>query len=274
MYILFLTSNIYMPPKRKKSVRQKQKQRQSQSQRVIVNIGKTTPAKKKRSGRGGLPPPSYQQNLFPPTIIQQQAPNIAVLENQISRLTAKIEQPMDIKQPTTPLGLDTGEKAKNAEAQKLAGEKAEARRPGPTAGNFQSPASKADQRFDNLMTEVDELISQTPTTAQPSLTQPPETAQPSVRPPDPIYSEQVVSDKKPPNMGGFGPEGGGGQPLSKRELKKAKTAREKQRREEDTKEIKRAIDADEKLTIDQVQLVADKKLNIGKKRAKKAGLPF
>lgn len=133
-----------MPPKRKKSVRQKQKQRQSQSQRITINVGKTTPAKKRNSGRGRLPPPSYQQNLFPPTIIQQQAPNIAVLENQISRLTAKIEEPIGIKQPTTPLGLETQTKAKTAEAQRLAGEQAEARRPGPTAENFQVPPSIAD----------------------------------------------------------------------------------------------------------------------------------
>lgn len=247
-----------MPPKRKKSVRQKQKQRQSQSQKVIVNIGKTTPAKKKRSGRGGLPPPSYQQNLFPPTIIQQQAPNIAVLENQISRLTSMIQEPIGIKQPATPLSLDT--RAKTAEAQRLAGEQAEARRPGPTAGNFQAPASVADERFDNLMTEVDELISQTPTTAQPS-----------VRPPDQPFTEQMVSDRDPPKMGGFG-EGGGGQPLSKREQRKAKTARAKQRLEEDRQELIKLIDEGKDLTLEQSLLVNDPKLKLGKKRVKKGSM--
>lgn len=132
-----------MPPKRKtkrKPPKRSKSQSQSQRQSVIVNVGKTTPAKKKRSGRGGLPPPSYQQNLFPPTIIQQQAPNIAVLENQISRLTSMIQEPIGIKQPATPLSINT-------QSQQMAGQKAEERRAGPTASNFQAQPSKADFGF-------------------------------------------------------------------------------------------------------------------------------
>lgn len=269
-----------MPPKRKKSVRQKQKQRQSQSQKVIVNIGKTTTTKRRRNaGRGRLPPPSYQQNLFPPTIIQQQAPNIAVLENQISRLTSMIQEPTGIKQPTTPLGLDTQAKSKTAEAQKMAGEQAEARRPGPTAENFQVPASVADERFDRLMQETSELIKQQPPSRARAMSQdlegfevaPPRSEQGSslmsfegsdvsipfsmrkrppsvlssipsiffesetssnqfqspsssvVRAPDPAFTQQLVNDKKPPNMGNFGQgEGGGNIPFAESVLKRGR----------------------------------------------------
>lgn len=238
-----------MPPKRKtkrKPPKRSKSQSQSQRQSVTINLNKTTPAKKKRSGRGRLPPPSYQQNLFPPTIIQQQAPNIAVLENQISRLTSMIQEPTGIKQPATPLSLDT--RAKTAEAQRLAGEQAEARRPGPTAENFQAPPSRADDRYDNLIAEVDDLISQTPTTTQPSVTPPDQdltdfedTKIPTlkelavrsltrqfytegvnrVRPPDPVFSDRLVNPVDPPKRGEAGQgEGGGGLPFAESVIKR------------------------------------------------------
>lgn len=130
-----------MPPKRKKSVRQKQKQRQSQSQKVIVNIGKTTTTKRRRNaGRGGLAPPSHLQNLAPTFVTAPQVDYVGLI-GEISRLTAKVQDPVPIRNPVTPLQATL--QATNAEAQQMAGIKAEERRAGPTAENFQPPPSRA-----------------------------------------------------------------------------------------------------------------------------------
>jgi hypothetical protein len=261
MYILFLTSNIYMPPKRKtkrKPPKRSKSQSQSQRQSVVVNIGKTTSTKRRRNaGRGGLPPPSHLQNLAPTFVTAPQVDYVGLI-GEISRLTAKVQDPVPIRNPVTPLQATL--QASNAEAQRLAGEQAEARRAGPTAGNFQSPPSRADDRYDNLIAEVDDLISQTPITDQPP-----------VRPPDTAFTEQMVSHRDPPKMGGFG-EGGGGQPLSKREQRKAKTTRAKQRLEEDRQELIKLIDEGKDLTLEQSLLVNDPKLKLGKKRVRKGSM--
>lgn len=243
-----------MPPKRKtkrKPPKRSKSQSQSQRQSVTINLNKTTPAKKKkRSGRGGLPPPSHQQNLFPPTIIQQQAPNIAVLENQISRLTSMIQEPTGIKQPTTPLSADTG--AKNAEAQRLAGEQAEERRAGPTAGNFQAPPSVAS-------TDSQSLANIPPNPAF-NL----ETAFGNLRPADEYYTEQLVSDTKPPNMG----EGGGGESLTEKQRKNRERAK---KQAEEKAEIKRKLDRGEDLTDREKKVAESRSGQIGIKRAEETG---
>lgn len=140
-----------MPPKRKKSVRQKQKQSQRQS--VVVNIGKSSTTKRRRNaGRGGLHPPSHQQNLFPPTIIQQQA-NLGNLENEISRLTAFIQARQPINNLVTPLSSSVNVQPS------MPGVKAEERRAGPTASNFQHHPSESDDAFAQQLQEELDTVS-------------------------------------------------------------------------------------------------------------------
>lgn len=132
-----------MPPKRKtkrKPPKRSKSQSQSQRQSVTINLNKTTPAKKKRSGRGGLPPPSHLQNLAPTFVTAPQVDYVGLI-GEISRLTAKVQDPVPIRNPVTPLQATL--QASNAEAQQMAGVKAEERRAGPTAENFQSPPSRA-----------------------------------------------------------------------------------------------------------------------------------
>lgn len=136
-----------MPPKRKKSVSQKQKQSQRQS--VVVNIGKTTRRRRKTTGRGRLPPPSYQQNLFPPTIIQQQA-NLGGLENEITRLTSLIQARQPVNNLVTPLSSSVNVQQDPS----MPGIKAEERRAGPTASNFQPPPSTSSENFQSAEDEA------------------------------------------------------------------------------------------------------------------------
>lgn len=140
-----------MPPKRKKSVRQKQKQRQSQRQSVVVNIGKTTTTKRRRNaGRGGLPPPSHLQNLAPTFITTQQI-DIPSLLNAL-----KVQDPPRIPNPVTPLSATLQASTQTGTAQQMAGQRAEERRAGPTAGNFQPHPSKADNRLAQAVQQQDD----------------------------------------------------------------------------------------------------------------------
>jgi hypothetical protein len=122
------------------------KQRQSQRQSVVVNIGtsKTKSKPRKSRGRGGLPPPSYQHNLAP-TFVTQQATDYNPVIGAIASLTAKLNEQPRIQQPVTPLSSATSFSTQQAQA--MAGQMAEERREGQTAGNFQSPPSQADERL-------------------------------------------------------------------------------------------------------------------------------
>jgi len=129
-----------MPPRKKKRKAKtpKSTQRQSQRQSVVVNIGsKSTP--RKSSGRGGLPPPSHMHNLAPTFVTAPQVdytPLLAMMQHHASPIVA--QAPMPVQNAVTP--LSSANVATNT-ASKMAGLAAEARRPGPTAGNFQAPPS-------------------------------------------------------------------------------------------------------------------------------------
>jgi len=130
-----------MPPKRKKRSKSMPKQSQSQRQSVVVNIGtsKTKSKPRKSRGRGGLPPPSYQHNLAP-TFVTQQATDYNPVIGAIASLTSRLQQEPRIQNPVTPLSSTTSFSTQQAQA--MAGQMAEERRDGPTAGNFLSPPSQ------------------------------------------------------------------------------------------------------------------------------------
>jgi len=133
-----------MPPKKKKRSKSMPKQSQSQRQSVVVNIGtsKTKSKPRKSRGRGGLPPPSYQHNLAP-TFVTQQATDYNPVIGAIASLTSRLQQEPRIQNPVTPLSSTTSFSTQQAQA--MAGQMAEERRDGPTAGNFQSLPSQADE---------------------------------------------------------------------------------------------------------------------------------
>ena len=131
-----------MPERKKKRKAKTPKSRptQSQSQRVTINIGSTSKSKpRKYSGRGNLPPPSHMHNLAPTFVTAPQVdytPLLAMMQHHSSPIVA--QAPMPVQNPTTP--LSSANVATNTASQ-MAGLAAEARRAGPTAGNFQPPAS-------------------------------------------------------------------------------------------------------------------------------------
>ena len=135
-----------MPTKRKKRSKSTQKQSQSQKQSVVVNLtNKSKPRKK--SGRGGQPPPSYQHNLVP-TFVTQQATDFNPVIGAIASLTAKLNEQPRIQQPVTPLSsaVQSTQTSPLQSTEQLAGEAA-LRRAGRTAANFQSPPSQSDERL-------------------------------------------------------------------------------------------------------------------------------
>jgi len=168
-----------MPPKRKKRSKSMPKQRQSQRQSVVVNIGtsKSKSKPRKSRGRGGLPPPSYQHNLAP-TFVTQQATDYTPIIGAIASLTAKLNEQPRIQNTVTPLSSTTSFSTQQAQA--MAGQMAEERRQGRTAGNFQSPPSQADERLSMSMED-----------------------RPQVRAPDPIIRERLVKDDKSSDRGGI-----------------------------------------------------------------------
>ena len=130
-----------MPPKRKARKGQTQTQRQS----VVVNIG----TKRKSSGRGRLPPPSHQHNLAPTFITTPQI-DYTNLFASLLHTTAKVKDPVPIRNPVTPLSSTLQSVNLNAEqmaAIAALGREAE-RRPGPTADNLQPLPSQSDNRTD------------------------------------------------------------------------------------------------------------------------------
>lgn len=286
-----------MPPKRKtkrKPPKRSKSQSQSQRQSVVVNVGKTTTTKRRRNaGRGGLPPPSHLQNLFPPTIIQQQAPNIAVLENQISRLTAKIEEQPRIPVLNTPLSADT----RTAEAQKMAGEKAEERRPGPTAENFQSlgvpfpvdppPISRQMAGITGVDAfgfplDIRQRVSPEPfrQTPQQIIDKINEKAsldfinefdpQQVLRPAVEYYTDTLVNDKPPPNRAEDGSGGGGVEPTPE-EIRRRKVRERAKKQADEKAEVKAKLDRGEELTEREKKVAGSKGGQIGTKRAEDTG---
>ena len=138
-----------MPPKRKVRKGQTQTQRQS----VVVNIG----TKRKTSGRGRLAPPSHQHNLAPTFITTPQI-DYTNLFASLLHTTAKVQDPVPIRNPVTPLS------ATMQSAQQMAGAAALSReaerRPGPTADNFQPLPSEADERLAANIQAKDDVESQ------------------------------------------------------------------------------------------------------------------
>ena len=137
-----------MPPRKKKRKAKtpKSTQRQSQRQSVVVNIGSTSKSKpRKSSGRGNLPPPSHAHNLAPTFVTAPQVdytPLLAMMQHHARPIVA--QAPMPVQNPTTPLS-SANVATQTGSAQQLAGQAA-LRRAGPTAGNFQTPASEARMR--------------------------------------------------------------------------------------------------------------------------------
>lgn len=166
-----------MPPKKRKrkakTPKSKPTQRQSQRQSLVVNIGsKSTP--RKSSGRGGLPPPSHMHNLAPTFVTAPQVdytPLLAMMQHHASPIVA--QAPMPVQNAVTPLSSVS---TQTASAQQLAGQAA-LRRAGPTAGNFQSLPSQADEQFAQQEQQAEQLRSEflkRSKSAPPVLPDPPE----------------------------------------------------------------------------------------------------
>jgi hypothetical protein len=105
-----------------------------------VNIG----TKRKSSGRGRLPPPSHQHNLAPTFVTNQQIDYTPLIAS-ILHATAKVQDPVPIHNPVTPLSATLGSAQQMAGAAAL--NRVAERRPGPTADNFQPLPSEADERL-------------------------------------------------------------------------------------------------------------------------------
>ena len=151
-----------MPPKKRKRKAKTPKSRptQSQSQRVTINIGSTSKSKpRKYSGRGNLPPPSHMHNLAPTFVTAPQVdytPLLAMMQHHSSPIVA--QAPMPVQNPTTPLS-SANVATQTDSAQQLAGQAA-LRRAGPTAGNFQSLPSQADEQFAQQEQQAEQLRSE------------------------------------------------------------------------------------------------------------------
>lgn len=141
-----------MPPKKRK--RQSRKTTQSQRQSVIVNIGSKP---RKKSGRGGLPPPSHMHNLAPTFVTSPQIDYTPLLM-AITQQTRSL-QPEAPRNPVTPLSSATAEQMAGEAAQRRAGEAAQ-RRAGPTAANFQPPPSLADERLAQQIQDYDDTLAE------------------------------------------------------------------------------------------------------------------
>ena len=186
-----------MPPKRK--ARKTKAPMQTQRQSVVVNIG----TKRKSSGRGRLPPPSHQHNLAPTFVTNQQIDYTPLIAS-ILHATAKIQDPVPIRNPVTPLSATT------QSAQQMAGAAAQSRAPtqrraGRSADNLQPLPSQA--------RAPSPVAQQVPPVAQP-VPIPVAGERPVVaeRIPVPYYHDQMVVFKNnPPRQGpgGQGERGGG-----------------------------------------------------------------
>jgi hypothetical protein len=252
-----------MPPKKRKRKAKTPKttQRQSQRQSVVVNIGsKSTP--RKSSGRGGLPPPSHAHNLAPTFVTAPQVdytPLLAMIQQHARPIVPQAPLPVT----TTPLSASV--QASNAE--QMAGEAA-IRRAGPTAGNFQTPASEA--RFKPITKIGGEQSSYKPV-VQPN--------PPQVRPPDPYVTRQLVQPKAAEEPGS-----GGGIPFAQArfvdppsaqqaEVVGFKTPQRQKQQSAEKRDIKDIIDqklkSGEPLTQAEISKAMQTSSQIGKGREKK-----
>lgn len=133
-----------MPPKRRKKKQTMTRQRQSQRQSVVVNIGKTTKTRSK-SGRGGLPPPSYQHNLTP--VVLPQTPVdyspliLAMMQQPTKSSLQQTTPPVNNLQPT---------------ASQMAYDAA-IRRAGQTADGLQNTTSQSDERYAKGVQDGDDV---------------------------------------------------------------------------------------------------------------------
>jgi len=191
-----------MPPKkRKRKAKTPRGQSQSQRQSVVVNIGSTSKSKpRKSSGRGGLPPPSHAHNLAPTFVTAPQVdytPLLAMIQHHARPIVEQAPLPVT----TTPLSASV--QASNAE--QMAGEAA-IRRAGPTASNFQPPASLADERRIETL-----LQSSRPQPSKPKTNMTERRAmgsedidapKPQVRPADPYVTQTLIQPKPEPGSGG------------------------------------------------------------------------
>jgi hypothetical protein len=186
----FIKVYIYMPPKRK--ARKTKGQTQTQRQSVVVNIG----TKRKSSGRGRLPPPSHQHNLAPTFVTNQQIDYTPLIAS-ILHATAKIQDPVPIRNPVTPLSATT------QSAQQMAGaaQPSATRRAGRSADNLQPTASAS--RMEEPQRVAQPVAQQVPSVPIPVVAE---------RIPDAYYHDQMVVFKNnAPRQGpgGQGESGGG-----------------------------------------------------------------
>jgi hypothetical protein len=234
------------------------KQSQSQRQSVVVNIGtsKTKSKPRKSRGRGGLPPPSYQHNLAP-TFVTQQATDYNPVIGAIASLTSRLQQEPRIQQPVTPLSSATQMATPSQSAEQMAGEKAEERRAGQTAGNFQPLPSQADERLSMSMEDRPPAgnLQPLPSQADERLSMSMEDRPPPTGPreADEYTTERLVKSTE----GGGGPAGGGGSP---RELISSPEALERSRqqtreRKERLDSIREKIKRGEGVTTEEVEFV-------------------
>jgi hypothetical protein len=108
-----------------------------------VNIG----TKRKSSGRGRLAPPSHQHNLAPTFITTPQIDYTNLFASL--HTTAKVQDPVPIRNPVTPLSSTLQSVRLNAQQMAAVAALGRAeRRPGPTAGSFQPLPSQSDNRTD------------------------------------------------------------------------------------------------------------------------------
>jgi len=131
-----------MPMKKRKRKSKSQARGQSQRQSVVVNIGSSSKPRKS-SGRGNLPPPSHAHNLAPTFVTAPQVdytPLLAMMQHHARPIVAQAPLPVT----TTPLSSATT--STNTESVGVMAGLAAERRAGPTAANFQQPASLASQR--------------------------------------------------------------------------------------------------------------------------------
>jgi hypothetical protein len=131
-----------MPPKKRKRKSKSQARGQSQRQSVVVNIGSSSKPRKS-SGRGNLPPPSHAHNLAPTFVTAPQVdytPLLAMMQHHARPIVAQAPMPVT----TTPLSSATT--STNTESVGVMAGLAAERRAGPTAANFQPPASLASER--------------------------------------------------------------------------------------------------------------------------------
>jgi hypothetical protein len=258
-----------MPPKKRKRQSRKTTQSQRQSQKVIVNIGSKS-APRKRSGRGGLPPPSHMHNLAPTFVTAPQVdytPILAMLTQQTRSL-----QPEPVRNPVTPLSSAT------QTAEQMAGAAA-IRRAGPTAANFQPPPSLADERMIETL-----LQSSRPRPSKPKTNmverrsmgaEDRDAPQQALRPPIPYVTQQLVPQKSAEDLSAPVAEARFVDPPSAQqaEVVGSKTPPRQKQQSSEKRDIKDIIDqkleSGEPLTQAEISKAMQTSAQIGKGRVKK-----